>query len=251
MAGHSAFKNIMHRKGAQDAKRAKIFAKLGREITVAAKTAGGDPDMNPRLRLAIATARAQSMPKANIEKAVQNGLGGGDTSDYVEIRYEGYGPGGVAVIVEALTDNKNRTAGEVRSYFTKVGGNLGETGSVGFMFDRVGQVVFPASKASPDAMFEAALEAGASNVESDENTHEITCEPDDFAAVRDALEAKFGEPESAGLVWKPNVMTEVGEDQAQSIMKLVDMLEDNDDVQAVTTNFEVSDEIMAKLLAAG
>lgn len=251
MAGHSAFKNIMHRKGAQDAKRAKIFAKLGREITVAAKQSGGDPDMNPRLRLAIATARAQSMPKANIEKAVQNGLGAGDTSDYVEIRYEGYGPGGVAVIVEALTDNKNRTAGEVRSYFTKCNGNLGETGSVGFMFDRVGAIVFPAAKASADAIFEAALEAGASNVESNDTTHEITCEPDDFATVRDALETKFGEPESAGLIWKPNVMTEVGEDQAQSIMKLIDMLEDNDDVQSVTTNFEVSDEIMAKLLAAG
>lgn len=251
MAGHSAFKNIMHRKGAQDAKRAKIFAKLGREITVAAKQAGGDPDMNPRLRLAIATARAQSMPKANIEKAVQNGLGGGDTSDYVEIRYEGYGPGGVAVIVEALTDNKNRTAGEVRSYFTKCNGNLGETGSVGFMFDRVGQIVFPSAKASSDAMFEAALDAGASNVESDENLHEITCAPDDFAAVRDALEAKFGEPESAGLVWKPNVMAAVDEAQAQSIMKLIDLLEDNDDVQAVTTNFEVSDDVMEKLLAAG
>ncbi|MCD8497869.1 MAG: YebC/PmpR family DNA-binding transcriptional regulator [Alphaproteobacteria bacterium] len=251
MAGHSAFKNIMHRKGAQDAKRAKIFAKLGREIAVAAKIGGGDPDMNPRLRLAIATARGQSMPKANIEKAVQNGLGGGDTSDYVEMRYEGYGPGGVAVIVEALTDNKNRTAGEVRSYFTKVGGNLGETGSVGFMFDRVGQVVFPAAKASADDMFEAALEAGASNVESDDEGHEITCEPDDFAAVRDALEEKFGEPESAGLVWKPNVKAEVDEEQAQSIMKLVDLLEDNDDVQSVTTNFEVSDAVMEKLLAAG
>lgn len=251
MAGHSAFKNIMHRKGAQDAKRARIFAKLGREITVAAKQAGGDPDMNPRLRLAILTARAQSMPKANIEKAVQNGLGGGDTSDYVEIRYEGYAPGGVAVIVEALTDNKNRTAGEVRAAFTKQNGNLGETGSVGFMFDRVGQVLYPAAKASADAMFEGALEAGASNVESSDAGHEITCAPDDFAAVRDALEAKFGEPESAGLVWKPNVMAEVSEEQATAIMKLIDALEDNDDVQSVTTNFEVSDEVMAKLLASG
>jgi YebC/PmpR family DNA-binding regulatory protein len=251
MAGHSAFKNIMHRKGAQDAKRARIFAKLGREITVAAKQAGGDPDMNPRLRLAILTARAQSMPKANIEKAIQNGLGGGDNRDYTEMRYEGYAPGGVAVIVEALTDNKNRTAGEVRAAFTKYNGNLGETGSVGFMFDRVGSVVFPASKASADVMFEAALEAGASNVESTDAAHEITCEPDDFAAVRDALESKFGEPESAGLVWKPNVMAEVTEEQATTIMKLIDALEDNDDVQNVTTNFEVSDAVMEKLLAAG
>lgn len=251
MAGHSKFKNIQHRKGKQDAKRAKLFSKYGREITVAAKIGGGDPSMNPRLRLAVAAAKAQSMPRANIEAAIQKGVGGGAGDDYVEIRYEGYAPGGVAVVVEALTDNKNRTAGEVRSNFSKYGGNLGETGSVGFMFDRVGRVVYPLSKASADAMFEAALDAGAENVDTSEEGHEITCAVDDFAAMRDALEAKFGEPEEQGLVWKPNVQAEVSEDQARLILKLIDALEDNDDVQSVTTNFEVSDDIMEKLLAAG
>lgn len=251
MAGHSKWANIQHRKGAQDRKRGKIFSKLAREITVAAKIGGGDPNMNPRLRLAIITARAQSMPKSNIESAIQKGVGGGEGEDYVEMRYEGYGPGGVAVIVEALTDNKNRTAGEVRSYFTKFGGNLGETGSVSFMFDRVGEIVYPASKASGEAMFEAAVEAGASDCETDEDGHFITTEPDDFSAVRDAMEEKFGEPERAGLIWSPNVMAAVSEEQAASVLKLIDALEDNDDVQNVTTNFEVSDEIMEKLLAAG
>lgn len=251
MAGHSKFKNIQHRKGKQDAKRAKMFSKFGREITVAAKIGGGDPSMNPRLRLAIAAGKAQSMPKANIEAAIQKGVGAGGGEDYVEIRYEGYAPGGVAVVVEALTDNKNRTAGEVRSNFTKYGGNLGETGSVGFMFDRVGRVVYPPAKAGAEEMFEAALDAGAENVETTEDGHEITCAPDDFAAVRDALESRFGEPEEQGLVWKPNVQAEVGEEQARLILKLIDALEDNDDVQSVTTNFEVSDDIMEKLLAAG
>lgn len=251
MAGHSKFKNIMHRKGAQDAKRAKIFSKLGREITVAAKMGGGDPDMNPRLRLAIANAKAQSMPKNNIETAVQKGVGGGEGEDYSEMRYEGYGPGGVAVIVDALTDNKNRTAGEVRSYFTKFGGNLGETGSVNFMFDRVGEIFYPLDKAGAEAMFEAAVEAGAADCATDEDGHTITTDPDEFSNVRDALEAKYGEPERAGLAWKPNTMAEVSEDQAGSLMKLIDALEDNDDVQTVTTNFEVSDEIMEKLLANG
>lgn len=249
MAGHSQFKNIMHRKGKQDAKRAQIFAKLGREITVAARLGGGDPDMNPRLRLAITNARTQSMPKQNIENAIQKGIGGGEGEDYAEIRYEGYAPGGVAVIIEALTDNKNRTAGEVRAIFSKFGGNLGETGSVNFMFDRVGQVVFAAGAASAEAMFEAALEAGAMNVDSTDKFHDITSAPDDFAAVRDALEAKFGEPQEQGLIWKPNVSAEVSEDQAASILKLIDALEDNDDVQSVTTNFEVSDEVMEKLFA--
>lgn len=250
MAGHSKWANIQHRKGKQDKKRAKIFSKLAREITVAAKLGGGDPDMNPRLRLAIATARGQSMPKDNIEKAIQKGAGGAETENFVEIRYEGYGPGGVAIIVECLTDNKNRTAGEVRAIFAKHGGNLGETGSVGFMFDRVGEVIYPAGKASADDMFEGALEAGADNVESDEEMHEITCAPDDFASVQKALEEKFGEPEQAGLVWRPNVSAEVDETQAASVLKLVDALEDCDDVQSVTTNFEVSDEVMEKLLAA-
>lgn len=249
MAGHSKWANIKHRKGAQDAKRAKVFSKLGREITVAAKMGGDDPGMNPRLRLAISTARGQSMPKDAIERAIQKGVGGADGDNYDEMRYEGFGVGGVAVIVEALTDNKNRTAGEVRSIFTKNGGNLGTTGSVGFMFDRVGEIVFSLDKASPDDMFEAALEAGASNVESSDEFHEITCEADDFAAVRDALEEKYGEPERQGLIWQPNVTTEVDEEQAASILKLVDLLEDNDDVQKVTTNFEVSDEIMEKLMA--
>ncbi|MED5422615.1 MAG: YebC/PmpR family DNA-binding transcriptional regulator, partial [Pseudomonadota bacterium] len=247
MAGHSKFKNIMHRKGAQDKKRSKLFSKLGREITVAAKLGGGDPDMNPRLRLAIATARGQSMPKDGIERAIQKGVGAGDGDDYFEIRYEGYGPGGVAVIVECLSDNKNRTASEVRSTFSKNGGNLGETGSVGFMFDRKGEILYDFDKADADTMFEAALEAGAENVESDDESHEITTAPDDFAAVRDALEAKFGEPREQGLVWRPNVDAQVTPDQAVSVMKLIEVLEDSDDVQNVTSNLEVTDEIMQKL----
>ncbi|MCB1652314.1 MAG: YebC/PmpR family DNA-binding transcriptional regulator [Alphaproteobacteria bacterium] len=250
MAGHSKWANIQHRKGAQDKKRAKLFSKLGREIYVAAKIGGPDPNMNPRLRLAIATARGQSMPKDGIEKNIQKATGGGEGEDYVEIRYEGYAPGGVAVIVEALTDNKNRTASEVRNGFTKFGGNMGETGSVNFMFDRLAEIVFPANKAGAEEMFEAALEAGASDVESDEEYHIITCSTEDFAAARDALENKFGEPERQGLIWKPNVTTEVGEEQAASILKLIDFLEDNDDVQNVTTNFETSDEVMERLMTA-
>jgi YebC/PmpR family DNA-binding regulatory protein len=248
MAGHSKFKNIMHRKGAQDKKRAKIFSKLGREITVAAKLGGGDPDMNPRLRLAIATAKSQSMPKANIENAVAKGVGGNEGDDFVEMRYEGYGPGGVAVIVDTLTDNKNRTAGEVRSYFTKFGGNLGETGSVNFMFDRVGEIVYPLDKADHDIIFEAAVECGASDCETDEDVHTITTDPDDFAQVREQLVEKFGEPDQGGLVWRPNTIAEVSEDQAMSVIKLIDALEDNDDVQVVSTNFEVADDVMEKLL---
>lgn len=250
MAGHSKFKNIQHRKGAQDKKRSKLFSKLGREITVAAKLGGGDPDMNPRLRLAIATAKGQSMPKNNIENAIAKGVGETDGEDYVEIRYEGYGPGGVAIIVDALTDNKNRTASEVRASFSKYGGNLGETGSVNFMFDRVGSISYPADVTDADSMFEAAVEAGAMNVESDNDGHEILCEPDDFSDVREALVTKFGEPEQGGLAWKPNVTAEVDESQASSLLKMIDALEDNDDVQTVTTNFEVSDEIMERLLAS-
>lgn len=251
MAGHSKWANIKHKKGKADAQRAKLFSKLGREIYVAAKLGGGDPDMNPRLRLAIATARGQSMPKDGIEKNIQKATGGGEGEDYIEMRYEGYGPNGVAIIVECLTDNKNRTAGDVRALFTKYGGNLGETGSVGFMFDRVGEIVYPADKGSADAMFEAAVEAGASDCESDEEYHNIACEPDDFAAVRDALVVKFDEPERSGLAWSANVMSEQDEEVAAKVLKLVYALEDHDDVQNVTTNMDVSDELMEKLMAAG
>ncbi len=247
MAGHSQFKNIMHRKGAQDAKRAKIFAKLGREISVAARD-GADPAFNSRLRTAIAAAKAQNMPNDNVKRAIQKGIGG-DGENYEEIRYEGYGPGGIAMIVEALTDNRNRTASEVRSTFSKHGGNLGETGSVGFMFDRVGQIVFATDVAEADAMFEAALEAGASDVASDEDGHFVTCAVDDFNEVRDALVEKFGDPESAGLEWKPQTTIAVDEDTAGTLMKLISALEDNDDVQSVASNFEVSDEIMQRLSA--
>ncbi len=249
MAGHSKWANIQHRKGAQDKKRAKIFSKLGREITVAAKLAGGDPDMNPRLRLAISTARSNSMPKDGIERAVQKGVGGAEGDNYENMRYEGYGNNGVAVIVEVLTDNKNRTAAEMRAAFTKMGGNMGESGCVSFMFDRIAEIIYSKDKASDDEIFEAALDAGASNVESGHDMHEITCDADDFAYVRDALEKRFGEPERQGLIWKPNITTELNEEQASSILKLIDILEDNDDVQTVTTNFEVSDEVMEKLMS--
>ena len=247
MAGHSKWANIQHRKGKQDAKRAKVFTKVGREIIVAAKLGGGDPEMNPRLRLAIQKAKGVNMPNERIKKAIQSGAGGADGADYEEIRYEGYGPGAVAFIVEALTDNRNRTVGEVRSAFTKAGGALGETGAVTFMFDQVGEVIYPADKASADEMFEAVVEAGAENCESGEDIHEITCATDDLAAVRDALEAKYGEAEKSGFVWRPNTMTECNESTAESILKLIDALEDNDDVQAVYCNFEASDEILEKL----
>lgn len=249
MAGHSKWANIKHRKGKQDAKRAKIFSKLGKEITVAAKLGGGDPDMNPRLRLAISTAKGQSMPKDAIERAVQKGVGSTEGDDYVDIRYEGYGPGGVAFIVDALTDNKNRTAGEVRSIFGKNGGNLGENGSVGFMFDRIGEIIYPADKASNDEMFESAVEAGASDVESDEELHRIVCEADDFAAVNEVMEKKYGEAKQAGLAWQANVASEADEDTAAAVFKLIEALEDSDDVQTVTTNIDVSDEIMDKLMS--
>lgn len=247
MAGHSKFKNIMHRKGAQDAKRAKIFTKLGRELTVAAKIGGDDVDSNPRLRAAIAAARAQNMPKDNIQRAIQKGAGGGDGDNYEEIRYEGYGPGGVAVIVEALTDNRNRTAAEVRSYFTKFNGSLGETGSVSFQFERVGMITYPASVAEADAVFEQALEAGADDVESDDETHEITTSIEAFNEVRDALEAGLGEAEEAKLGWKPTNTTPVDADKASTLMKLIDALEDSDDVQSVWGNHDVSDEVLASL----
>lgn len=249
MAGHSKFKNIMHRKGAQDAKRGKIFTKIGREIIVAVKASGADPSSNPRLRAAIAAGRAENMPNDRIKRAIDTALGAGNADNYKNIRYEGYAPGGVAVIVEALTDNGTRTVAEVRSYFSKLGGNLGESNSVSFMFNHVGEIIYPAAKASADDMLEAAIEAGAENVESGADSHEITCAVDDFAAVRDALVAKFGEPEKSGFVWKPTVQASVDEETAKTILKLIDTLEDNDDVQAVFTNFEVSDEVMERLMA--
>ena len=245
MAGHSKFKNIQHRKGAQDKKRAKIFGRLIKELTVAAR-GGTDPSANPRLRTALAAARAANMPKDNIERVIKKAEGG-EGEIYDEIRYEGYGPGGTALIVEAMTDNKNRTASEVRAAFSKFGGSLGETGSVSFMFDRVGQIIFPADVADADSMFEAALEAGAENVESDDDGHEITCATEDYNSVVESLESSFGAPAESGLVWKPQNTIEVNEDQASTLIRLLDTLDDNDDVQNVSSNFDISDEIMAKL----
>ncbi|MFC5066421.1 YebC/PmpR family DNA-binding transcriptional regulator [Flaviflagellibacter deserti] len=249
MAGHSQFKNIMHRKGRQDAQKSKLFSKLAREITVAAKMGMPDPNMNPRLRLAVNEAKAQSMPKDNIERAIKKAMGG-EGENYEEVRYEGYGPGGVAVIVEALTDNRNRTASAVRSYFTKSGGALGETGSVGFMFHHVGEIVYPAKAGSADAILEAAIEAGAEDVQSDDERHVITCGFEDLNEVAKALEAALGEAVSAKAVWRASTTTALDEDKAQSMLKLVDSLEDDDDVQNVYSNFEVSDEVLAKLTAA-
>lgn len=248
MAGHSQFKNIMHRKGRQDKVRAKLFSKLGREITVAAKLGLPDPNFNPRLRAAIIAARAENMPKDNIERAIKKSQGS-DTENYDEVRYEGYGPGGVAIIVEALTDNRNRTAGEVRASFTKSGGNLAETGAVSFMFDRVGQVEFDADKASADAMLEAAIEAGAEDVASDESGHVIYTAQDSLAEVAKALEAKFGEPRKAALTWKPQNTLSVDDEQGEKLLRLIETLEENDDVQNVYANFEVSDSLMAKMSA--
>ena len=249
MAGHSQFKNIMHRKGRQDAVRSKMFSKLAREITVAAKVGMPDPAMNPRLRLAIQNAKAVSMPKDNIQRAI-NKASGGDAENYDEVRYEGYGPGGVALIVEALTDNRNRTASNVRAAFTKSGGALGETGSVAFMFDRVGEIIYPADAASADAAMEAAIEAGAEDVQSDENGHVITCAFGDIGDVTTALEAALGEAESVKTIWRPQTGTPVDEDRAQSILRLISVLDDDDDVQNVYANFEVDDETLAKLSAA-
>jgi YebC/PmpR family DNA-binding regulatory protein len=249
MAGHSQFKNIMYRKGAQDKKRAGLFAKLIREITVAARSGLPDPDANPRLRAAIAAARGANMPKDNIERAIKRATGGEDGTDYEEVRYEGYGPGGVALIVEALTDNRNRTASEVRSAFSKHGGTLGETNSVSFMFDRVGLISFDPDVGSADEVFEAAVEAGADNVESRGDGHEITCDPDDFNTVRDALAERFGDPREAHLAWKPQTTVDVDERHAETLLKLLDVLDDNDDVQQVAANFEIADEVMARLVA--
>ncbi len=246
MAGHSKWANIQHRKGRQDAVRAKLFSKLSKEITVAAKMGDPDPDKNPRLRLAVKEAKAASMPKDNIERAIKKSQGG-DADAYEEIRYEGYGPGGVAVLVEAMTDNRNRTASNVRSTFSKQGGNLGETGSVAFMFDRKGQVVYPPDAADADTMMLAAIDAGAEDVESGEDGHVVWCADTDLNAVATALENALGESQSTKLVWKPQTTTELDLDGARALMKLIDALEDDDDVQHVTTNFEVSDEVFAQL----
>ena len=249
MAGHSQFKNIMHRKGRQDAARSKIFSKLAREITVAAKGGLPDPAMNPRLRLAIQNARAQSMPKDNIERAVKK-ASGNDADAYEEVRYEGYGPGGVAVIVEALTDNRNRTASNVRAAFTKAGGALGETGSVSFMFDRVGEIFYPSQAGDVETVMDAAIEAGADDVHSDEAGHTISCAFGDIGDVSKALETILGEAESVRTVWKPQTLTPVDEERAQSVLRLLAVLDDDDDVQNVYANFEVDDETLAKLSAA-
>lgn len=248
MAGHSKFKNIQHRKGAQDKKRAKVFSRCAKEIIVAVKEGGADADMNPRLRLAIANAKANNLPNDNVARAIKTGSGeGGEDTNYEDLRYEGYGPAAVAVIVEALTDNRNRTAGEVRTTFAKSGGNLGESNAVSFMFDRLGEIVYPLATASEDDMFVAAAEAGAENVETDEDAHYIYTQPDDFGAVLSAISEKYGDPEKAELTWKPNVTKDLDLESAQKVMKLIDALEDLDDVQNVYTNFEVSDEILEKL----
>jgi YebC/PmpR family DNA-binding regulatory protein len=249
MAGHSAYKNIMHKKGRADAARAKMFAKVSREITVAAKMGMPDPAMNARLRLAIQAARAENMPKDNIERAIKKAAGN-DTANYDSVRYEGYAPGGVAIIAEALTDNRNRTGGAVRAVFTKYNGNLGSTGSVSHMFTHIGEITYKSDKGSADTMFEAAIEAGADDVVSDDASYSIICPFDSLGTVAAALEKKLGEPVSVKTVWKPNLSTQVDEDNAQSIMKMIAALEDDEDVQHVYANFEVSEEVMKKLTAA-
>jgi YebC/PmpR family DNA-binding regulatory protein len=249
MAGHSQFKNIMHRKGKQDAIRAKLFAKLAREITVAAKSGTPDPDMNPRLRLAVQAARAENMPKDNVERAIKKAQGG-DLANYEAIRYEGYAPGGVAVMVEALTDNRNRTGGVVRSVFSKYDGNLGATGSVSHMFTHIGEITYKVEAGSAEAVLEAAIEAGADDVASDEMAHTIVCAFEALGSVAAALEKTLGEAQSVKAIWKPNLTTPVDEDNAQAIMKMLAALEDDDDVQNVYANFEISDEIMKRLTAA-
>lgn len=248
MAGHSKFKNIMHRKGAQDKKRSKIFSKLAREITVAAKLGSPDPDMNPRLRTAVQAARAQNMPKDNIDRAIKKSQEAGGES-YEQVRYEGFGIGGVGVIVEALTDNRNRTAGEVRSTFSKHGGNLGETGAVSFMFERVGAIEFDAGTASADDMFEAAIEAGADDVESSGEGHTLYCDAESLHEVAKALEETLGEPHSAQIVWKPQNSVQLDDANGEKLLRMLDALEDSDDVQQVYANFEVSDDVIEKMSA--
>ncbi len=250
MAGHSHSKNIMHRKGAQDARKARQFAKTIREITVSAKQGLPDPAANPRLRAAVTAARVMNMPKDTIERAIRKASEGTGGDDYVEVRYEGYGPYGVAVIVEALTDNRNRTASDLRSAFNKNGGTMGESNSVAFQFNRVGAIQYPPKAATADAMIEAAIDAGAEDVESDGDGHEVTCATDDLFAVRDALEARFGAPEAAKLEWRPSVTVSVDDaERAASLLKLLDALEDNDDVQTVYSNAEIPDGVMNSLAA--
>ncbi len=249
MAGHSQFKNIMHRKGAQDAKRARAFAKMIREITVSAREGLPDMAFNPRLRSAVMAARAANMPRDTIERAIKKAAGAGAGEDYVEIRYEGYGPGGVAVIVEALTDNRNRTAPALRTAFNKYGGAMGESGSVSFMFNRLGVVRYAQAAASADAMLEAAIEAGADDVSSSAEGHEVIVGVEGFFAVRDALEQKFGTPLEARIEWRPNMTVPLDEEKAAAVLKLLDVLEDDDDVQHVYANFEIADDIMQKLSA--
>ncbi len=247
MAGHSQFKNIMHRKGAQDAKRAKVFAKLIRELTVASRSGLPDPDMNPRLRTAISASTAANMPKDTMDRAIKRGAGNDDGENYEEIRYEGYGPGGVAMIVEALTDNRNRTASEVRSAFTKHGGTLGETNSVSFQFTRVGAIAYAVEAGTADVMLEVAIEAGADDCQSDSSGHEFICAPDDFNEVREALETQIGPAISAGLAWIANTTVPVDEDHAETLFKLIETLDDNDDVQKVAANFDVAEDVLARL----
>lgn len=248
MAGHSQFKNIMHRKGKQDKVRSKLFGKLAREITVAAKLGLPDPAFNPRLRAAVIEARAENMPKDNIERAIKK-ASGSESESYDDMRYEGYGPGGVAVIVEALTDNHNRTAGEVRSIFTKAGGNLGTTGSVSFMFDHVGVVEYDAKAASADAMLDAAIEAGADDVVSNDDGHQIFTSMDSLRDVAKALEAKFGEARKSAMLWKPQNTVAVDDETGEKLFKLIEALDDSDDVQNVYANFEVSEALMQKMSA--
>jgi YebC/PmpR family DNA-binding regulatory protein len=249
MSGHSQFKNIMHRKGAQDAKRAKVFTKLIRELTTAARSGLPDPAMNPRLRAALTAARTANMSRDTIERAIKRGAGGEDNANYEEVRYEGYGPGGIAIIAEVLTDNRNRSASEIRTIFSRYGGAMGETNSVSFMFERKGMVRYPAKAASADAMFEAALDAGADNVESDGEAHEATSAPEDFAQLRDKLEAKFSAPLEARLVWRPTNNVPVDGENAEKLLKLIEALEDNDDVQTVSANYDVSEDVLARLTA--
>ncbi len=249
MAGHSQFKNIMHRKGAKDAKKAKIFTKVTREIISAAKLGMPDPAVNPRLRSAIIWAREENMPRDKIEAAIKRGSGNVDTDNFEEIRYEGYGVGGVAVIIQALTDNRNRSASDIRAIFTKYSGNMGETGSVSFMFDRVGLVTYPISVATEETMFEAILEAGADNCEADAESYTITCAQESFGAVRDALEKTYGAATSAKITWLPKTTAPVSEDQARQLIKMVEALEDNDDVQEVFTNVEIPESMVTALSA--
>jgi YebC/PmpR family DNA-binding regulatory protein len=248
MAGHSQFKNIMHRKGRQDAARSKLFSKLAREITVAAKLGTPDPAMNPRLRAAVLAARAENMPKDNIERAIKKSQGG-EAESYEETRYEGYGPGGVAVIVEVLTDNRNRTASDIRTVFSRSGGHLAETGAVSFMFDRFGVVAFDANVAGADEILDAAIEAGADDVVSSQSGHEVYVAPHRLREVAKALEGKFGEPRKAALVWKPQSNIAVDDEQGEKLLRLIEMLEDHDDVQNVYANFEVSDALVARMSA--